>query len=525
MTGRTISHYEIQEKLGAGGMGEVYKARDPRLNRLVAVKALPASAVGDPERRRRFLQEAQAASGLNHPNIITIHDILRDDQGNEYMVMELVAGQTLGETIPPGGLSVSRTLQYATQIADALAAAHAAGIVHRDLKPGNVMVTRTGRVKVLDFGLAKITAATSLTDATRTIGSGHLTVEGSILGTVSYMSPEQAQGKRVDARSDIFSFGALLYEMVTGEKAFQGDSTLTTLTAILRDEVRPVSELSGTAPPELDEVIRRALRKDPAERWQSMQEVHAVLEGLRVRHESGILSATQVLPPPPRKKAAPWTLVAAVFALAAGLGGWYMVRHRAARPPQPGAPPQSASPAPPVPVVPPERGDKPSPLAEVPPPVAAPEPSRAAMPAAAVPGSAPLETHTLAVLSGLPVVITLASDIPNDPAPGTPLHFKVKQDFTVNGSIAIKAGALVTGEVAGVKKGILGLGGKATFRLYAAEAVDGSKIALRATPENSGDKAERVIEAPGRRDKTLLAPAGTEYVAYIDGAQSVTVRK
>ena len=157
MTGRTISHYEILEKVGAGGMGEIYLARDPRLNRKVAVKVLPASVTGDSDRRRRFLQEAQAASGLNHPNIITIHDILSDEYGNEFMVMEYVDGRTLGEVIPRGGLGEAETLQYATQIADALGAAHAAGIVHRDLKPGNVMVTDSGRVKVLDFGLAKIT--------------------------------------------------------------------------------------------------------------------------------------------------------------------------------------------------------------------------------------------------------------------------------------------------------------------------------------------------------------------------------
>src|SRR3954451_642639 len=163
MTGRTISHYEVIEKLGAGGMGEIYKARDPRLNRSVAIKALPATSTGDDDRRRRFIQEAQAASGLNHPNIITIHDILHLD-GSDYMVMELVSGKTLGDTTPSGGLGTAKTLQYAVQIADALATAHAAGIVHRDLKPGNVMVTETGRVKVLDFGLAKVSPTQSLTE-------------------------------------------------------------------------------------------------------------------------------------------------------------------------------------------------------------------------------------------------------------------------------------------------------------------------------------------------------------------------
>src|SRR6185369_15863462 len=182
MIGRTISHYQVIEKLGEGGMGEIYKARDPRLNRTVAIKVMSAAAMGDPDHRRRFVQEAQAASGLNHPNIITIHDILTDEQGSDYMVMEFIVGKTLGEMVPPGGLDVARTLQYATQIADALAAAHAAGIVHRDLKPGNVMVTGPGRVKVLDFGLAKVTVETSLTEATQTLASGPVTMEGSILG-------------------------------------------------------------------------------------------------------------------------------------------------------------------------------------------------------------------------------------------------------------------------------------------------------------------------------------------------------
>ena len=234
MIGRTISHYQVTERLGSGGMGEIFKARDPRLNRTVAIKALSIEGMGDPDRRRRFIQEAQAASGLNHPNIITIHDIISDAE-NEYMVMEYVSGKTLSELIQAGGVGVEKTLRYGVQIADALAAAHAAGIVHRDLKPGNVMVTESGLVKILDFGLAKVSMATKLTEETQTLGAP-MTVEGSILGTVSYMSPEQAQGSKVDARSDIFAFGALMYEMITGTKAFAGASPIATLTAILRDE-------------------------------------------------------------------------------------------------------------------------------------------------------------------------------------------------------------------------------------------------------------------------------------------------
>src|SRR5271169_6170600 len=183
-------------------MGDIYKAQDARLNRTVAIKVLTNASAGDSDRRRRFIQEAQAASALNHPNIITIYDIVSEDD-SEYMVMELVSGKTLADLIPPGGVGVAKTLQYSTQMADALRAAHAAGIVHRDLKPGNVMVTDSGLVKILDFGLAQINVAAPLT------------VEGSILGTVAYMSPEQAQGKKVDARSDIFSFGVVMYEMLT----------------------------------------------------------------------------------------------------------------------------------------------------------------------------------------------------------------------------------------------------------------------------------------------------------------------
>ena len=246
MVGRTVLHYQLLEKLGAGGMGEIFKAQDTRLNRFVAVKVLSATGGGgDIERRRRFTQEAQAASALNHPNIITIHDIISDGD-TDYMVMEYVSGKTLVDVIPKGGLRAPQVLKYSVQMADALNAAHAAGIIHRDLKPGNIMVTDSGLVKVLDFGLAKLADRGPLSqmgedtgdDQTRTIANAPLTVEGSIIGTVSYMSPEQAQGKKVDTRSDIFSFGVVLYEMTTGVRAFPGDSALSTLSAILRDEVQ-----------------------------------------------------------------------------------------------------------------------------------------------------------------------------------------------------------------------------------------------------------------------------------------------
>ena len=204
MTRRTISHYEILDKLGEGGMGVVWKARDTNLHRLVALKVLPADKVANPERERRFIQEARAASALNHPNIVTVHDISSED-GIAFIVMEYLPGKTLDQLIPRKGLRTAETLKYAIQIADALAQAHAAGIVHRDLKPSNIMVAEDGRLKVLDFGLAKLTEAwdASEDEATRTLGAA--SEEGTILGTVSYMSPEQAEGKKVDARSDIFA--------------------------------------------------------------------------------------------------------------------------------------------------------------------------------------------------------------------------------------------------------------------------------------------------------------------------------
>src|SRR5215467_13062391 len=272
MVERRVAQYQFVEKLGAGGMGEIYKALDTRLNRFVAIKVLPSAKTGDLERRQRFLLEAQAASGLNHPSIITIHDVISDND-TEFIVMELVSGKTLSDLIPRSGLRVPQALSYALQMTDALSAAHSAGIVHRDLKPANVMITDSGLVKILDFGLAKLmesSAGSPLEPRDMDATGAGLTVEGSILGTVAYMSPEQAQGRKVDTRTDIFSFGAVLYEMLTGRHAFDGDSAVSTLSAILRDEVRPISEVAPDVPPQLDTVIQRCMRKNPDDRWQSM---------------------------------------------------------------------------------------------------------------------------------------------------------------------------------------------------------------------------------------------------------------
>src|SRR5713226_5792882 len=252
MPGRTLSHYELLEQIGKGGMGVVYKARDTRLDRFVAVKLLPPEKMSDPERKRRFVQEAKAASALNHPNIVTIHEIDSLD-GVDFMVMEYIEGTPLDRLIPEQGLPLEQTLAYSVQIADALAAAHAAGIVHRDVKPGNIVVTPAGRVKVLDFGLAKLVEQAGSEDMTVTAEAA--TRAGVIVGTVAYASREQIEAKPVDARSDVFSFGALLYEMLTGRRPFRGESQLSTLAAILRDVPQPVVTLRPDVPADVSRVL------------------------------------------------------------------------------------------------------------------------------------------------------------------------------------------------------------------------------------------------------------------------------
>jgi Tol biopolymer transport system component len=263
--GDRLGPYEVAAKIGAGGMGEVYRAMDPRLRREVAIKVLRGAS--SPELRIRFLQEARAASALNHPNIVHVYDV--GSEGDvDYIVMELVEGETLTRLIGPKGMDTGRAVDYAVQIADALAAAHAAGIVHRDVKPGNVRISRSGTVKVLDFGLAKIAgyAAAGADAETRTMGPE--TVEGTVVGTVAYMSPEQAECKAVDQRSDIFSFGVMLYEMLTGRRIFERDSVAATMSAILRDDPPP---LKAARP--VERIAAGCLRKDAAARFQSMDEV------------------------------------------------------------------------------------------------------------------------------------------------------------------------------------------------------------------------------------------------------------
>ncbi len=285
MIGKSLRSYHIDSKIGSGGMGVVYKATDTRLGRSAAIKILAAADVSG-DRKRRFVQEAKAASSLNHPNIITIYDIDTqevDGKPVQYIAMEYVAGDTLDHLIGRKGFRLREVLKYAIQMADGLAAAHAAGIVHRDFKPSNVIVTPEGQVKILDFGLAKLSETSDADAYAETMhGDGSpLTEEGTVMGTVAYMSPEQAEGKIVDARSDIFSFGSVLYEMATGQRPFVGGSKLSSLSAILYKDPQPASQILAELPAELDRIIGRCLKKDPGRRWQSMADVKVALEELR----------------------------------------------------------------------------------------------------------------------------------------------------------------------------------------------------------------------------------------------------
>ena len=276
-----IGRYRIESKLGEGGMGIVYKARDTRLDRSVALKVLPNEALANPERTARFEQEAKTASMLNHPNIVQIYDI-DTAEGVTFIAMEYVAGKTLAELIGRKGLGVAVALQYAVPIAGALAAAHAAGIVHRDIKPGNIMVSENGLIKILDFGLAKLNESIASGDFASTETVRPRTEEGAIVGTIAYMSPEQVEAKPVDARSDIFSFGSMLYEMLTGCRPFHGESKISTLAAILHQEPKPASESVPELPRELEQIVKRCLRKDPRGRIQVMDDVKLLLEDVNL---------------------------------------------------------------------------------------------------------------------------------------------------------------------------------------------------------------------------------------------------
>lgn len=289
MIGRTLSHYRIDAVIGAGGMGEVYRATDSKLGREVALKALPPNVACDHERLARFQREARAVASLNHPHIVTIHSVEEAD-GIHFLTMELVNGQTLDRLIPPSGLPIEQILKIAGALADALSAAHDKGIIHRDLKPSNVMVTDDGRVKVLDFGLAKWVAAEVTNDATLTSLTGH-TQPGIVMGTPAYMSPEQIAGRALDHRTDIFSLGIVLHEMATGRRPFEGTSSAELASSILRDSPPLVTDVRADLPSDLARVIRRCLEKEPRHRVQTARDIINEFRDL-AQTESGRKPAT-----------------------------------------------------------------------------------------------------------------------------------------------------------------------------------------------------------------------------------------
>jgi eukaryotic-like serine/threonine-protein kinase len=325
-SGTMLGPYEIESLLGAGGMGEVYRARDTRLQRTVAIKILPAHLSSSPELHARFVQEAKSISGLQHPNICIVHDI-GSQGGVDFMVMEYVAGHTLDRVISAHGLPANVAIKYAVQIAEALARAHAAGIVHRDLKPANIIVDDNGLVKVLDFGLAKLAGKELAKGYEGETMAATTTTPGVIVGTLAYMSPEQAEGKTIDARSDVFSFGAVLYEMLTGARAFARESSAALLAAVMRDDPKPVSELKRDVPPEVRRIVNRCLKKDPAARYASGAELANDLKSCRelLFPESGAsLSPARMI----REAKRPRILVPllALMLLVAAGGGWLVKR-------------------------------------------------------------------------------------------------------------------------------------------------------------------------------------------------------
>ncbi len=323
--GTRLGPYEVVASIGAGGMGEVYKARDTRLDRTVAIKVLPPSLAGDAEGRARFEREAKTIAGLNHPHICSLHDV-GDHNGSPFLVMEHLAGETLASRLQNGPLPVEQALTVATEIADALSAAHRAGVVHRDLKPGNVMLTKAG-VKLLDFGLAKLAGSPAL-GATSLVTAERITEKGLVLGTVPYMAPEQLEGKEADSRADIFAFGTTLYEMLTGRNPFEGSSHASVIAAIVDRDLPPVSSLAPLSPPLLDHVVMTCLAKDPDKRWQCMADVLIELrltaaaprDNLRTLHRRRPLVGIG------------WGTVTFLLAVGGLLAGAFIVRSRTPQP-------------------------------------------------------------------------------------------------------------------------------------------------------------------------------------------------
>jgi serine/threonine protein kinase/tetratricopeptide (TPR) repeat protein len=336
--GSMLGPYQIEQMLGKGGMGEVYRCRDTRLQRTVAVKILPRDRMSDPERKRRFLQEARSASALNHPNIVAVYDI-SNFNGMDFLVLEYVSGKTLADLIPAEGLPIARVVKYGSQVANALAVAHAAGIVHRDVKPANVMITNDGQAKVLDFGLAKLTETVS---ATNDIGTDTQTmadtVPGIVLGTVAYMSPEQARAERLDNRSDIFALGCVLYEAATGRRPFRGASMLSVMHEIVTNDPPAPSTVRPALPEQFDALTAKCLKKEPSERFQTMAELGAALQECaadRMVPASTLYSSIAPAIRAPQSAKYRWLAAAAAVVILAA-GGWQLT-HRETPPPPPGS--------------------------------------------------------------------------------------------------------------------------------------------------------------------------------------------
>jgi eukaryotic-like serine/threonine-protein kinase len=333
-SGMNLGPYEIQSLLGAGGMGEVYRAHDSRLNRTVAIKVLPATFSADRDRLQRFAQEARAAAALNHPNILSIFDI-GEEQGAPYVVSELLEGETLRERLRNGPLPIRRVVDYSLQVARGLAAAHDKGIVHRDLKPENLFLTSDNRVKILDFGLAKLTGR-EMNDGSGDAPTVQVATDaGVVMGTAGYMSPEQVRGRSADHRSDLFSFGAILYEMISGKRAFHGETSADTMSAILKEETPELSETARNVPPGLERIVRHCLEKHPAQRFQSAGDLAFDLEALTdvsAATKSGAQAAVQQASVGTwRRQLAAAAGLIAVAAAMLGLG-WWLGRGKGATP-------------------------------------------------------------------------------------------------------------------------------------------------------------------------------------------------
>jgi eukaryotic-like serine/threonine-protein kinase len=337
-SGTKLGPYEVVSPLGAGGMGEVYRALDTRLDRTVAIKILAARLSADPEARQRFDREALIIASLNHPNICTLYDVGHQD-GVDYLVMEFLEGESLADRLRKSSLPLGQVLKTGIEICEGLEKAHRKGLVHRDLKPGNIMLTKSG-TKLMDFGLAKsvpavVPAASSRTASLNTTASEPLSERGTVVGTLQYMSPEQIEGRDVDARTDIFSFGSMLYEMVTGRRAFPGKSQLSVASAILEKEPEPIRTLQPLAPPALDRSIRRCLAKDPEDRWQTARDLLLELKWIAEAGSQAGVPAPVISPRNVRERLA-WVAAALgiVLAVIAGVG-WWRADRTSTRPAQP----------------------------------------------------------------------------------------------------------------------------------------------------------------------------------------------